>query len=64
MKLLLADQKHIHSAQVEIIVEGKSSDSLIAGMHTGIELSEIPDQSRTRCRKKEFPLTMTVLPLY
>lgn len=37
---LLADQQHIDSAQVEIIVERESSKPIISRVHSSIKLSE------------------------
>lgn len=37
---LLADQKHIDRAQVEVIVEGKSRKAIVTRMHAGIKLSK------------------------
>lgn len=35
---LLANQEYINRTQVEIIVEWKSSETIVAGVHTSIEL--------------------------
>jgi hypothetical protein len=35
---LLADEKHVDSAKIEIVVEGQCSESIVCGMLAGIKL--------------------------
>jgi len=35
---LLADEKHVDSAKIEIVVEGQCSKSIVCGMLAGVKL--------------------------
>lgn len=59
---LLADEEHVDSAQIEVVVERERGEAIICRMLTGIKLaiSIRPVVDRMTYR----PLTITVFPLY
>lgn len=67
---LLADEEHIHSAEVKVVVEGQRSKALVGGVLAGIQLpaerSVVSVTSYKPCVEEVHSsgLTMTVLPLY
>lgn len=40
-RCLLADQEYVNSTKVEVIVERKSGETVICGMHASIKLNKI-----------------------
>jgi hypothetical protein len=67
---LLADEKHVYGAQVEIVVEGEGRKAIVRRVLSGIELCGKEVNSKRPCRCVNAPVvqlgsrTMTVLPLY
>lgn len=59
---LLADEEHVDSAQIKVVVERQCGESIICRMLTGIKLAMGIRLAgdRLACRS----LTMTVFPLY
>jgi hypothetical protein len=59
---LLADEEHVDSAQIEVVVERQRCESIIRRMLTGIKLAIGIRPVRGRLYYRS--LTMTVFPLY
>ena len=61
---LLADEKHVNGAEIEVIKEGEGGQTVVSWVLTGIELAS--ELARTLARVMYFPRrrTMTVFPLY
>lgn len=61
---LLADEEHVDSAEIKVVVERQRGKTIIGGMLAGVELVMAIRQVRRRSLNASRRLTMTVFPLY